>query len=105
MTKKESDDEGGDWRAGAVIRKPLLFCGYIGRAGHIAAPGQEAGNGYIFVDLFPVQARAAEFDLLTLPGRCMQQARKPGERDTERTPVFQIDPETILVKPDRQRFR
>jgi hypothetical protein len=64
----------------------------------IAASREKAGNGDIFVKRFPVQADAAELDLVAFVGRCMEQARKPRERDTECPSIRQFDPHRMFVE-------
>ena len=60
----------------------------------IAASREKAGNGDIFVKRFPVQADAAELDLVAFVRRCMEQARKPRERDSS---VLPSDSSTHIV--------
>jgi hypothetical protein len=64
----------------------------------IAASGQQPGNRNILVDIFPMQADAADFDARTFFRLCAQQARKPRQRHAERAPVGQVDPHGVIVK-------
>lgn len=57
----------------------------FGASYHIAAAGEQAGNGNVFADLFPMQAGAA--DAFALSGRRLEQPRKLGEQNTERSAV------------------
>src|SRR5258708_38362198 len=70
---------------------------------HVASAGEEAGDGNVFVEVFPVQAKAGEFDLLALLLCCVEEARIPCERHTDGAAVGQIDPHRVFVKTDRRR--
>jgi hypothetical protein len=50
---------------------------------HVTSACEEAGDGNVLVGVFPVQAKAGEFDLLALLPCGVEQARKPCERHTD----------------------
>jgi hypothetical protein len=64
----------------------------VGWTCHIAATGEQAGDGNVLVERFPVQSDAAQLKLFALGGRRAQQSGEPGERHAERPPVGQFDP-------------
>ena len=47
---------------------------------HVAAAREKASDGNVLVDLFPMQADAADLDARPRLGTRIQQPRKPGER-------------------------
>lgn len=50
-----------------------------------------------------MQAGAAQFNLGALRGRGMKEARKPRQRNPERTAVADRDPHGVLVEGDASR--
>ncbi len=59
-------------------------------AGHVASAREKADNGNVPVEVFPVQAKAGEFDRLALRVRCVKQAWKPDERYTNGAAVGEM---------------
>ncbi|MET4068608.1 hypothetical protein ABID58_003406 [Bradyrhizobium sp. S3.2.6] len=72
--------------------------GVFRRSRDVAASCEEAGNGDILVQRLPVQSNPAEFDLLAFGRRCMQQARKPRERNTQCPTIGQFDPHGGVIE-------
>ena len=70
---------------------------------HITASGQQAFDRDVLVEVFPVQAGAAQFDLVALGGRGMEEAGKPRERNAERAAITDRDPHRVLVERDLSR--
>ncbi len=70
------------------------------RSRDVTAPGEQAGNGNVFVDCFPMKADTAHFDLFPLRRCRSQQPGKPCERDAERPPIGQLDPHGVVVEMD-----
>lgn len=83
------------------LRLPALpVRGVIDPHRHITATRDQAGDGNVLVDVFPVQARAADLDLCALLRRGVEEARKPRQRHTPRAAVRQVDPHRMLVEAD-----
>ena len=51
-----------------------------------------------------MQPDTAQFHLGTGLRRAVEQAWEPCERDSERAPVDEVDPEAIFVEANRERF-
>ena len=84
---------------GFASAQPILRLGrMLRRSINVASSGQQACDGNILVDGFPVQTDAADFDLLTFGRLRAQQARELGKRYAQRPPVGQFDPHGVLVK-------
>lgn len=64
----------------------------------VAATGEKSGDGNVLVDLVPVQADMADFDLAALRGCRFQKPGKPCERDAERSAVGEFDPHGVFVE-------
>jgi hypothetical protein len=75
-------------------------CYWLYPFGDIAAASQQAGHGNILIQFFPVQAVTAQLKPIAFGRRGLQEARKPRQRHTKRTPVGQIDPHSVFVKVD-----
>jgi hypothetical protein len=61
-------------------------------------PGQKTFDRKIFVDIGPVntEARSSYLPVRALLGSCMEQARIPGQRHTDRSPILQVHDEKVL---------
>jgi len=106
-----SPDERSDIRV-PLIRNVLPRCraahpGYAScpsrvfrRSRNGASTGKQTSDRNILVDVFPMQADTAQFDLFPLGRRRMQQPGKPSERYAKRPPVGQFNPHRVLVKAD-----
>src|ERR1700722_7128894 len=68
--------------------------------GLVGLAGEEAGDGDVFVEGFPVESAAADADLLALLRGGAEEAGKPCERDTEGSSVAEVDPHAVGVEAD-----
>lgn len=84
----------GTLRRGA---RPRPSRGGAADLGLVASPRQQAGDGDIFVQRFPVDAFAAadQFSLLPLFGRAEQKAGEPGQGDRQFAAVIEHHSEHI----------
>ncbi len=53
----------------------------------ISATSQKTGNGYIFVQMIPMDACRTEFVIFKIGLACRQEAREPGEGHPKDTPI------------------
>src|SRR4051812_26089389 len=83
--------------------KPRSSRRRVGAPRHVAAAGEEARDGDIFVEVFPVQPEMADLDPLAVGRTRVEQAREPGERHAYRAPVRELDPHRRIIKPNRRR--
>jgi hypothetical protein len=87
-------DYAGDWNYGdrnygdklhlsPIRHRPSCALASLWRFGRrslgglVAPPGQKTGDRNVFVDCFPMQPKAADFDRLTLLPARIEEARKP----------------------------
>jgi len=63
--------------------------------------GQQAGDGDVFVQRFPMYAARAQLELIPLFGRSSQEAREPRERDGHSPAIVQINPHAVVVEAHR----
>jgi len=63
--------------------------------------GQQAVDGDVFVERFPMNTARAEFELVPLLGRSSQEPRKPRERDGHASAIVQVDPHAVVVESHR----
>ena len=64
----------------------------------VSAPGEQSCDRDILVEFLPMQAGAGKFDLRACGGRCVQEPRKPRERNADSAAVGKIDPHRIRVE-------
>ena len=60
--------------------------------------GQQAVDGDVFVQRFPMNTARAEFELIPLFGGGSQKAGEPRERDGDSPAIVQIDPHAVVVE-------
>jgi len=66
--------------------------------GLVAESGEEADDGDVFIERFPVEAAAVEADLLASFRGGVQQAREPCQRYSQDATVAQVYPEAVFVE-------
>ena len=66
----------------------------------VGLAGEEAGDGDVFVEGFPVESAAADAELFALLRRGAEEAGKPCERDAEGSSVAEVDPHAVGVEAD-----
>jgi hypothetical protein len=67
-------------------------------AGLVAQTGEQAFDGDVFVQDFPVEVTAADASLFALFGGGVEQTRKPGEWNADYAAVAEVDPHAVGVK-------
>jgi hypothetical protein len=70
---------------------------------HVAAAGEEAGDGDVFVEVFPVEAKMADLDFFAIRRAGVEETREPRERHADRAPVCEFHPHRRVVKANRRR--
>ncbi len=60
--------------------------------------GQQAIDGDVFVECFPMNTARAQFELVPLFRRSSQEAGEPRERDGHSPAIVQIDPHAVVVE-------
>ena len=73
--------------------------------GKVALAGEQADDGDVFVEGFPVDAGAREEESGALGGGGVEQAWEPGEGNAEGAAIVEIDPEAVIVEADGGGFR
>lgn len=61
---------------------------------------EEAGDGDVFVECFPVESAAADAELFALLRRGVEEAGKPGEGNAEDSSVAEVYPHAVGVEAD-----
>ncbi len=67
----------------------------------VSPPRQESRDRDVFVNSFPVQAKAADLNRLALPFASFEKTGKPRVGHADRSSVRQLDPYQIVVEPNR----
>jgi len=69
--------------------------------GPVTVTGQQAVDGDVFIQRFPMNTARAEFELVPLFRLSSQEAGEPRERDGHSPAIVQIDPHVVVVESHR----